>query len=364
MKGFAILLVKNQLFSAPSNRHFFQFTKLILIGFLLFSQKEISATTLFLEEGGPSVLEAIGRKFSAKYAFLSDTTKAKVKKSVKSAEKSETKAEVKPVYFDFTHLLEDDKISITMATGYTEEVTDNFGVAFHIDLAEKIKYWLLSRGFYPTQTEGNISEFETTEFITDPENQKVHKTRIQVTLIMPGKGSAKAFMKAMNSSEIIYYAGHARGGLGPDFDTRNSSDEQLVWGLHDKTNRYDNPTGGYYKKITHNGGNDLEKAYAKKEAKTSPSTYRIWMLNACKTSHFLDEFENGLIPNKDQLDVILTNNLVYMGSYFESMHLFMDAILQPTPVEKLISDMNTLHVYISEEADWEPKKPYFYKKIK
>jgi hypothetical protein len=366
MKGFATLFMKNQQFHAHSNQRFFQFTQLILIVFFLFSQKEIGATTLFSKERGPSVSEAFERIFLSKYAFLSDTGKTKVKKTVKSVEKTETKAVAKSAYFDFTHLLEDDKISITMATGYTEEVTDNFGVAFHVDLAEKIKHWLLSRGFYPTQTEGNIREFETTEFITDPENQKVHKTRISVTLIMPGKGSAKAFMKAMNTSEIIYYAGHARGGLGPDFDTRNSSDEQLVWGLHDKekTNKYDNPTGGYYKKITHNEGNDLEKAYAKKEAKTTPSTYRIWMLNACKTSHFLDEFENGLTPNKDQLDVILTNNLVYMGSYFESMHLFMDAILQPTPVDKMISDMNTLHVYISEEADWEPKKPYFYKRIK
>lgn len=326
---------------------------------LCFIQKKVQANTC-----SDSPNDA--RFESTNYANLEDTTKSKVKKTTKTIAKSETKAVAKSAYFDFTHLLADDLLTITMATGYTEEVTDNFGVAFHIDLAEKTKHWLLSRGFYPTQTEGNIQEFETTEFITDPDNQNVHKTRIKVTLILPGKGSAQAFMKAMNTSEIIYYAGHARGGLGPDFDTRNSSDEQLVWGLHDKdkTNRYDNPTGQYYKKITHKDGNDLEKAYTKKGANTSPSTYRIWMLNACKTQHFLDEFENGLTPQKDQLDVILTNNLVYMGSYFDSMRLFMEAILQPTPVEKIISDMNTLHVYISEEAQWDAKKPYFYKRIK
>ncbi len=334
---------------------------------LCFIQKKVQANTC---SDSPNDV----RFESTNYANLEDTTKSKVRKTTKTiaksetkaVAKSETKAVAKSAYFDFTHLLADDLLTITMATGYTEEVTDNFGVAFHIDLAEKTKHWLLSRGFYPTQTEGNIQEFETTEFITDPDNQNVHKTRIKVTLILPGKGSAQAFMKAMNTSEIIYYAGHARGGLGPDFDTRNSSDEQLVWGLHDKdkTNRYDNPTGQYYKKITHKDGNDLEKAYTKKGANTSPSTYRIWMLNACKTQHFLDEFENGLTPQKDQLDVILTNNLVYMGSYFDSMRLFMEAILQPTPVEKIISDMNTLHVYISEEAQWDAKKPYFYKRIK
>jgi hypothetical protein len=352
MKGSTIFMTNISHFSTKTNGHFLTIAKLTLVITLIFLQTKADANT-------PSV-------FFSNYIFLKDTVKTKVKKVTKTVAKTETKAVAKSAYFDFTHLLADDTLTITMATGYTEEVTDNFGVAFHIDLAEKTKHWLLSRGFYPTQTEGNIQEFETTEFITDPDNQKVHKTRIKITLILPGKGSAQAFMKAMNTSEIIYYAGHARGGLGPDFDTRNSSDEQLVWGLHnkDKTSRYDNPTGQYYKKITHKDGNDLENAYTKKATKTSPSTYRIWMLNACKTQNFLDEFENGLTPQKDQLDVILTNNLVYMGSYFESMHLFMDALLQPVPIEKMISDMNTLHVYISEEAEWAPKKPYFYKRIK
>jgi hypothetical protein len=331
------------------NYHFQVIGSIFLLFIIFFSPKQGKANT-------PSVL-------STKYVLSKDTTKSKVKNK---ASKPETKAVTKSAYFDFTHLLADDVISITMATGYTEEVTDNFGVAFHVDLAEKTKHWLLSRGFYPTQSEGNIQEYETTEFIRDPENQQVHKTRIKITMILPGKGSAQAFMKAMNTSEIIYYAGHARGGLGPDFDTRNSSDEQLVWGLHDKEKkgRFDNPTGQYYKKINHKEGNDLEKAYTKKIVDKTPSTYRIWMLNACKTKHFLDEFENGLMPKRDQLDVVLTNSLVYMGSYFDSMRLFMETILQPTPVEKMISDMNTLHVYISDEADWEPKKPYFYKRIK
>jgi hypothetical protein len=298
--------------------------------------------------------------FDLKNVISLDSTKPKVKKAVTV----ETKSVTKSAYFDFTRLLEDDKLKITIATGYTEEVTDAFGVSFHFDLAEKINHWLLSRGFYPTQTEGNIREYETTEIITDPNTQAAHRARVYVTLIMPGKGSAKAFMEAMNKSEIIYYAGHARGGLGPDFDSRNSSDEQLVWGLHEKTNKYDNPSGSYYKKISHKDGNDLEKAYNNKNPSAKESPYRIWMLNACKTQNLMDEFQNGLTPGKDQLDVVLSNSLVYMGSYFESMHIFMDTILQATPIDKMIYDMNTLHDYISEEADWEPKKPYFYKRIK
>jgi hypothetical protein len=359
MKGSTFFMAKFCLFPKNSIRQYSFIPKLTLVIIFCFLLKKVGANT-------PSVFLTEKSFFASNYCFLTDTAKTKVKKTTKAVVKTETKAVAKSAYFDFTHLLEDDVLTITMATGYTEEVTENFGVAFHLDLAEKTKHWLLSRGFYPTQTEGNILEFETTEFITDPDNQQLHKTRIKVTLILPGKGSAQAFMKAMNSSEILYYAGHARGGLGPDFDTRNSSDEQLVWGLHDKgkTSRYDNPTGQYYKKITHKDGNDLEKAYSKKGANTRESTYRIWMLNACKTQHFLDEFENGLTPQKDQLDVVLTNSLVYMGSYFDSMRLFMEAILQPAPVEKMISDMNTLHIYISEEADWAPKKPYFYKRIK
>jgi hypothetical protein len=120
-----------------------------------------------------------------------------------------------------------------------------------------------------------------------------------ITLVPPGTGAKASFAKGLNESELTLYSGHARRGIGPDFDADKSPYENFVIGVNSALHAAGELTSPSKVEQSHyvvGKKNDLE---AMKEANTwDPEKYRVWFFAACSSIAYMDELRGGLLPEK------------------------------------------------------------------
>jgi len=159
--------------------------------------------------------------------------------------------------------------------------------------------------------------------------------------VPPGTGGKANFAKGLNDSELTFYSGHARMGIGPDFDPDKSPYENFIIGvgsaLHDK---------GRVKAakdvaLTHyviDKKNDLE---AMKD-KWDPEKYRVWFFNACSSIAYMDELRGGLLPEKmdrHQLDLFGTTQSVPIAAGLAPTFANLEGILTGQTMEEIVRRM-------------------------
>jgi peptidoglycan hydrolase-like protein with peptidoglycan-binding domain len=131
-------------------------------------------------------------------------------------------------YFDFERLFEDGYLDVTMAIGYSE---DNA----HVRAIKTARDWLAARGFEAAPPEpGQPELFRLRREVTYPTRDGNRITReiiVRAKLISPGEGAAAQYGDALAESEIATYNGHARRGIGPDFDPDKSAKENFIIGV-------------------------------------------------------------------------------------------------------------------------------------
>ncbi|MBP7183972.1 MAG: hypothetical protein KBA06_00565 [Saprospiraceae bacterium] len=237
--------------------------------------------------------------------------------------------------YEYDKLLSDNQLNITIAIGFEEDL-------LYLQLIQSMKSWLLSHQFAPKTIAGVKETYYSKRSI----NKSDSLIDVWITFISPGKGAASEFINKLKEDEIILYLGHARGGIGPDFDHKNNPSEQIVFGknsnLHPPTaNKLQLPSDNYYKTVTCPSKNDLE-ILLRNDASWSQE-YRVWFFNACNTFYYLDEFRNGLLPsniNSKNLDLLLSDDLTPIEGYFDTSIIFLEALFNGAGLTKTINAIN------------------------
>jgi hypothetical protein len=172
-------------------------------------------------------------------------------------------------------------------------------------------------------------------------NRVTKDIAITITLVPPGTGGKASFAKGLNESELTFYSGHARMGIGPDFDKDKSPYENFVIGvgsaLHGK-GRVKAAGAVAQSHYVIDKKNDLE---AMKD-KWDPEKYRVWFFNACSSIAYMDELRGGLLPEKmdrHTLDLFGTTQSVPIAAGLSPIFANLEGILTGQTMEEIVRRM-------------------------
>ncbi len=239
-------------------------------------------------------------------------------------------------------ILADGKVHITIAQGYIEEKQrSKLGAQEHLhQLNHQYLTLYLSANQYHSKpsTHPNLHQFEKTTWLNYKNlsgRDTTAQVTLEITLIMPGAGSKKHFINAIQNAEILVYQGHGRRGLGPDFDDIKQSRENFVIGLNSTLHRSGKvfaPGDRLYGEVSV-GKNDLEGV----PDSIWPPKSRFWFFNVCNSRYYLDEFQSDLLPEavRSHTDILLTNSLISVYATAASTTRYLDLLLSGCPLEKI-----------------------------
>jgi len=254
-------------------------------------------------------------------------------------------------YVDYERLLADDQIDFTLAIGFDEphktEEGETPGV--HIEKAQIARDWLNSHGFTLESTSDDkiIERYSAQKEITYPTAAGERRTKmvtVRVNLITPGTGAAAHFGEGLDESEIAIYTGHARRGVGPDFDHKKSPAENFVMGVNSalhEAGRVKTPTDPEHTEAVRNPVNNLEEMTEKGE--WDEEKYRVWFFNACTTLAYMDELRGGLLPeemNRRNLDLFGTTQAVPSIVGIHTSLALIEGILKAETMEQISRSMS------------------------
>ncbi|MCS6940111.1 MAG: DUF4157 domain-containing protein [Roseiflexaceae bacterium] len=246
-------------------------------------------------------------------------------------------------FVDYERLLADDRLDFSISIGYDEGQS-------HVRSAESARKWLEGQGF--TLSSGSPAEgderYEMRRDITYPNAQGEQVTKnvlVTLRLITPGEGAARRFLETLNETEIMTYVGHARGGLGPDFDDKHSARENVVIGAHSRLHdRPDTsvrtPRDPYWRTIESERTNTLEEMTDR--GAWDEHRYRVWLFYACTSLNYQDELRGGLLPpgmNRENLDIFGTNKAVPIAAGLEPTFAMIEGILHAQTMEQIVNAM-------------------------
>lgn len=275
-------------------------------------------------------------------------------------------------YLDYGRLFADGKLDVTLAIGYDETQT-------HFDDLDSARAWMTAHKLKkdappapepkpPAPGEPDIisgadtkppdANESTRKGLSVPETWKGNRSvtypdatgtrvtkdiAISITLVPPGTGGKDAFAKGLNDSEVTLYSGHARRGIGPDFDKDKSPYENFIIGVGSALHKAGRAQAAGAAAESHyviEKKNDLEAM----RANWDPEKYRVWMFNACTSIAYFDELRGGLLPEKmdtHNLDLFGTNTEVPIAAGLAPVFANLEGILAAETMEQIVRNMQT-----------------------
>jgi hypothetical protein len=212
-------------------------------------------------------------------------------------------------YPEYGELFKDGVLNATVAIGYDEDNSDLTERAQVID-------GLKERGF--TSKDGVTFE--------KPFEAYGKSVRAVVTLIDRGSAKAKQqFQRAMETGELVVYAGHARYGSGPDFDPIGSPDGNYVMGK------------SYAPGHVVFGANDLKRS-------RFTNGYQLMFFDACQTIDYLKDLR-GIPRNKNagNLDLVLSNAPISWGDASANVFIALDGVMGIKSIDEIQSSYERLN---------------------
>jgi hypothetical protein len=266
-------------------------------------------------------------------------------------------------YLDYGRLFADNRLDVTLAIGYDEGGSHTKEVASARDWFEQHKLKRTAGG-QPAKAAGgadgaadpgtpkqddSISVPETWEGkwnVTYPDATGTRISKeitLSITLVPPGTGGKAAFAKGLNESELTLYSGHARRGIGPDFDADKSKYENFVIGVNSalhKAGRLISPTAVERSHYVIDKKNDLEEM--NKPGKWDENKYRVWFFAACSSIAYVDELRGGLLPEKmdrHNLDIFGTVRTIPIAAGLAPVFSNLEGILAAETMEQIVERM-------------------------
>jgi peptidoglycan hydrolase-like protein with peptidoglycan-binding domain len=246
-------------------------------------------------------------------------------------------------FFDYERLFADGYLDITIAVGL-----DEGSMQSHVGQLAEAHLWLAARSFEAVPANpGQPEQYRLRRHVNYPTragNRIDREIIVRVGLIGPGAGAAAQYGKGLAESEIAVYTGHARRGIGPDFDKDKSAKENFIIGvgsaLH-AAGRAVSPSKIEQSHYVIEKGNDLEKMV--EAGAFDPEKYRIWLFEACTTIAYFDELRGGLLPaNMDRrnLDLVGTRAPAPLATEMAAALSMLDGILAAGTIEQITIAMD------------------------
>ncbi len=259
-------------------------------------------------------------------------------------------------YVDYERLFADGSLDMVVGVGFDEHGSNPGWMTQLHTWTSARRFRRIVRGASP-----GIERYISRRSITYPlraGGTRTQRITINLSVITPGVGAAASFLNALNHAEMSSYAGHARGGVGPDFDDIGSAAENIVLGdrtRRHRSGRFRRPNS-HRRDVTYGSTNDFERMTTRGEWDTEQ--YRVWFFNACTTLNYMDEIRRGILPaaiTRANLDVIGTRHLNPLMTTMQTTLLFLDGILNISTMEDLTAQMNehTYQTMLPHHDAWE-----------
>jgi hypothetical protein len=234
---------------------------------------------------------------------------------------------------DYNKLLSDKKLDIGIGVGY--EFAGEKPLFFNeVKLIEDL---LISKGIVVNKTASSDGKTILEGKIKMPDPDGITPTidvDVKVTMVSSlDKSASKDFGEMLSSSEVVVYSGHARHGVGPDFDQK--------W-FHKK--------GNFKIQSPKKGDNDLKKLST--EGKFDPDKYQVWFFNACTSIDYLDEInadvkdKSGNVKPEENLAVIASKNPVMNDS-----RPFLSGLLDGLSMDEILKNINAEEHKVQVEVE-------------
>lgn len=244
-------------------------------------------------------------------------------------------------YFDYERLFGDGFLDVTLAVGFDEN-------GAHTKMITEARDWMKARGFAAMPVEvGKPEEFRLRRNVTYPTRSGNRVTReviVRIKLVPPGPGAKGQYAQGLKDSEVAIYNGHARRGIGPDFDQDKSASENFVIGINSalhKAGRAVSPTKVEQSHYVVDKKNDLEAM--SKSGAFDKEKYRIWLFEACTTIAYFDELRGGILPDtidRTNLDLMGTRKPAPLITEMASSLAMLDGILGAKTIEQITDSMD------------------------
>ena len=244
-------------------------------------------------------------------------------------------------YFDYERLFDDGYMDVSLAVGFDEN-------GAHLKMLDEARAWLADRGFKAMAPEpGKPQQYRLRRDITYPTKSGDRTTReviIRLDLIPPGTGAKDQYAKALSDSEVAIYSGHARRGIGPDFDEDKSAKENFVLGVNSALHAAGRVIPTSKVEQSHyviDKRNDLEQMA--KSGAFDKEKYRIWLFEACTTIAYFDELRGGLLPDgmdRKNLDLIGTRVPALLVNVMASSLAMLDGVIAAKTIEQVTDSMD------------------------
>ncbi|HUG29976.1 MAG TPA: hypothetical protein VMQ65_05655 [Candidatus Limnocylindria bacterium] len=244
-------------------------------------------------------------------------------------------------YFDYERLFADGYLDVSLAVGF-----DKNGA--HLRMLDEARTWLADRGFKAMPPEpSKPQEYRLRRDITYPTKSGDRTTReviIRLNLIPPGAGAKDQYAKSLSDSEVAIYNGHARRGVGPDFDEDKSAKENFVLGVNSALHAAGRVIPSSKVEQSHyviGKKNDLEQLT--QSGAFDKEKYRIWLFEACTTIAYFDELRGGLLPDgmdRANLDLLGTRAPALLINEMASSLAMLDGVLAAQTIEQVTDAMD------------------------
>lgn len=245
-------------------------------------------------------------------------------------------------YPEYDQMLADGVLDVTLGLGFDEDGS-------HLWERKKILDGFAARGFTKLDLP-SLDDAALTKMGLDPKaidregayyfkefEQNGRKAKALVKFVEPDTASPKQrFAQGFAQSDLVLYAGHARYGSGPDFDTKESTDGNLVLGVNAAGHRTGALTQAYdehMRQILKDAPNDLERTKL-------TDRYQLMFFSGCSTKNYLDELR-GIPKNKSaaNLDVIGSNDPLYWNNLGENVLGVLDGVMAGRSENDLESEL-------------------------
>jgi peptidoglycan hydrolase-like protein with peptidoglycan-binding domain len=244
-------------------------------------------------------------------------------------------------YFDYERLFGDGFLDVTLAVGFDEN-------GAHTRMITEARDWLKGRSFQAIPSEpGKPEEFRLRRNVTYPTragNRVTREVIVRIKLVPPGPGAKGQFADGLKESEVAIYNGHARRGIGPDFDKDKSPAENFVLGINSglhKAGRAVAPSKVEQSHYVVGKKNDLEEMT--QSGAFDKEKYRVWLFEACTTIAYFDELRGGILPeqmDRTNLDLMGTRKPAPLITEMASSLAMLDGILAAKTIEQITDSMD------------------------
>lgn len=245
-------------------------------------------------------------------------------------------------YPEYDKLYADGKLETTIAIGYDEgnshlaEIRDvNEGLRAQgyteIDPKTATADQLRAAGIEPAKVDKEVRYFTKTFQYKGKDIKSV------VTLITPSTPNAKdKFARAVANSEVVLYGGHGRYGSGPDFDNISSTTGNFVIG---------NPYAP--------GHVTLPAGRTSLQQTQMTNNYQFMVFTGCTTHHYVDDLRRQPGKNTENLDLMVTNKVLYWNNVSESVLTPLDGLTNGQSVNQIESRLEVINQDTGEPDKWQ-----------